>query len=105
VYEPANTQTLRGGESHARSADPTATAYFSRPTAPQGGGPEGEGAPGGCAVVWVDEERPMLFVFTIKTKNGGIVTNINVDARDQKEAEERVKKENPTCTITKVEKK
>jgi hypothetical protein len=47
----------------------------------------------------------MRFVFTIKTKNGGVVTDVNVDARDQKEAEERFKKENPTCTITKVEKK
>jgi hypothetical protein len=47
----------------------------------------------------------MRFVFAIKTKNGGIVTDINVDARDQKEAEEKIKKENPTCTITKVEKK
>jgi hypothetical protein len=53
----------------------------------------------------VDEECAMLFVFAIRTKNGGVVTNINIDARDQKEAEERIKKENPTCTITKVEKK
>lgn len=45
----------------------------------------------------------MHFVFSIKTKNGGIVT-IKVDARDQKEAEAKVKMENPTCTITKVEK-
>ncbi len=48
---------------------------------------------------------PMRFVFAIKTKNGSVVTDINVDARDQKEAEERVKRQNPTCTITKVEKK
>lgn len=47
----------------------------------------------------------MRFVFAMKTKSGGLVTNINVDARDQKAAEEKVKKENPTCTITKVEKK
>ena len=47
----------------------------------------------------------MRLVFAIKTKNGGVVTDINVDAHDQKEAEERVKKENPTCKITKVEKK
>jgi hypothetical protein len=46
----------------------------------------------------------MRFVFAMKTKNGSVVTNINIEARDQKEAEERVKKENPTCTITKVEK-
>jgi hypothetical protein len=47
----------------------------------------------------------MHFVFTIKTKNGGVVTNVNVDAPDQQKAEERFKKENPTCTIMKVEKK
>ena len=46
----------------------------------------------------------MRFVFAMKTKNGSVVTNINIEAREQKEAEERVKKENPTCTITKVEK-
>jgi hypothetical protein len=45
----------------------------------------------------------MRFIFSIKTRNGSIVT-INVEASDQKEAEERVKKENPTCTITKVAK-
>jgi hypothetical protein len=46
----------------------------------------------------------MLFVFTIKTKNGGVM-NIQIDARDQAEAEEKVKRENPTCTVTKVQKK
>ena len=56
-------------------------------------------------MVWLEQESSMRFVFAIKTKNGGVVTNIQIDARDQKEAEERVKKENPTCTITKVEKK
>jgi hypothetical protein len=53
----------------------------------------------------VGEEPSMRFVFAIKTKNGGVVTDINVEARDQKEAEEKIKKENPTCTITKVEQK
>jgi hypothetical protein len=47
----------------------------------------------------------MRFVFAIKTKNGGVVTDINVEARNQKEAEETIKRQNPTCTITKVEKK
>jgi hypothetical protein len=47
----------------------------------------------------------MRFVFAIKTKNGGVVTNILVDARTQAEAEEKIKRENPSCTITKVEKK
>jgi hypothetical protein len=53
----------------------------------------------------VDEEPRMRFVFAIKTKNGSVVTNVNVDARDQKEAEEKVKRQNPTCTIMKIEKK
>ena len=44
----------------------------------------------------------MRFVFTIKTKNGGVVPNIHIDARDQAEAELKIKRENPTCTITKV---
>jgi hypothetical protein len=56
-------------------------------------------------VVWLEREPPMRFVFAIKTKNGSVVTDIDVDARDQKEAEERVKRQNPTCTIMKVEKK
>jgi hypothetical protein len=56
-------------------------------------------------VVWVEAEHPMNFVFAIRTKNGSVVTDVNVDARDQKEAEEKVKRQNPTCTITKVEKK
>jgi len=47
----------------------------------------------------------MRFVFAIKTKNGGVVTNIHVDAPTQKEAEDKFKRENPSCTITKVEKK
>jgi hypothetical protein len=60
-----------------------------------------------CAAGGMDgcEESSMRFVFSIKTKNGSVVTDINIDARDQKEAEERIKKENPTCTITKVEQK
>jgi hypothetical protein len=50
------------------------------------------------------EEPAMRFVFTIKTKNGSVVTDVSVDARDQKEAEEKIKRQNPTCTIRKVEK-
>ncbi len=46
----------------------------------------------------------MHFVFTIKTKNGA-VTTIEVDARSWKEAEEKVKRENPTCTVVRVETK
>ncbi len=45
----------------------------------------------------------MHFVFTIKTKNGA-VTTIEVEALDQAAAEEKVKRENPTCTVTRVEK-
>jgi hypothetical protein len=45
----------------------------------------------------------MRFVFTIKTKSGAIL-NIGVDAPDQAEAEKKVARENPTCTITKIQK-
>ena len=43
----------------------------------------------------------MRFTFTIKTRSGSHVT-LQVEARDQKDAEEKVKRENPTCTVTKV---
>jgi len=46
----------------------------------------------------------MRFTFTIKTKSGAVMT-IEVDARDQKDAEEKVKRENPTCSVGRVEKK
>ena len=46
----------------------------------------------------------MRFTFTIKTKSGA-VTTIDVAARNQKAAEEKVKRENPTCTVIKVEQK
>jgi hypothetical protein len=59
----------------------------------------------GASSKWWYSRATMRFVFTIKTKSGGVVTNVNVDAPDLKKAEERFKKENPTCTITKVETK
>ena len=43
----------------------------------------------------------MRFTFTIKTRRCA-VTTIEVEALDQAAAEEKVKRENPTCTITKV---
>ena len=46
----------------------------------------------------------MRFTFTIKTKSGAVMT-VEVEAPDQKDAEEKVKRENPTCTVVKVEKK
>ena len=46
----------------------------------------------------------MRFTFTIKTKSGAVMT-IEVEAGDQEDAEEKVKRENPTCTIIKVERK
>jgi hypothetical protein len=46
----------------------------------------------------------MRFIFTIKTKSGAVMT-IDVDAADQSAAEEKVRRENPTCTVVKVEKR
>ena len=43
----------------------------------------------------------MRFVFKLKTKSGNVVDNVSVDARDLKEAEQRVIRENPSCTIVK----
>jgi hypothetical protein len=45
----------------------------------------------------------MRFTFTIKTRSGAVVADIHIDARDRKEAEEKLKRENPTCTVTKVD--
>jgi hypothetical protein len=46
----------------------------------------------------------MRFTFTIKTKSGAVMT-IEVEAPDQAAAEEKVKRENPTYTVVKVEKR
>jgi hypothetical protein len=46
-------------------------------------------------------DDPMHFTFTMKTKSGAVMT-IEVDARDQAASEEKVKRENPTCTVMKV---
>jgi hypothetical protein len=46
----------------------------------------------------------MRFVFKIKTKSGSFVDNVHVEARDQKEAEQKVIRENPSCTIVKCDK-
>jgi hypothetical protein len=46
----------------------------------------------------------MRFVFSIKTKSGSVLS-VNVDARDKKEAEVKVARENPSCTIVKCETK
>ena len=45
----------------------------------------------------------MRFVFTIKTKAGNLVPDIQIDAKDKQEAEEKVKRQNPTCTVVKCE--
>jgi hypothetical protein len=42
----------------------------------------------------------MRFTFTLKTKSGAVM-KIEVEAPDQKDAEEKVKRENPTCTVVK----
>ncbi|MGO8998110.1 MAG: hypothetical protein ACLQVI_32730 [Polyangiaceae bacterium] len=44
----------------------------------------------------------MRFIFTIKTKSGAVM-KIDVEAPDQTAAEEKVKRENPTCAVIKVE--
>ena len=45
----------------------------------------------------------MRFVFTLKTKAGNVVDNVHIDARDKGEAEEKVKRQNPSCTVVKCE--
>jgi hypothetical protein len=44
----------------------------------------------------------MRFTFTVKTRSGAVMT-IEVEAPDPAAAEEKVKRENPTCTVVKVE--
>lgn len=44
----------------------------------------------------------MRFVFTIKTKAGNVLT-IHVEAPDRVEADAKVKRENPSCTVVKCE--
>ena len=46
----------------------------------------------------------MRFTFTIKTKSGAVM-KIEVEAPDQGAAEEKVHRENPTCSVGRVEKK
>jgi hypothetical protein len=48
-------------------------------------------------------EETMRFVFTLKTKAGNVVEDVHIDARDQREAEEKVKRQNPSCTVVKCE--
>ena len=48
----------------------------------------------------------MRFTFTIKTKSGAVMTiEVEGEAADQVAAEEKVKRENPTCAVVKVEKR
>jgi hypothetical protein len=53
----------------------------------------------------LDHSEALTSVVTVskpsKTKSGAVMT-IEVEARDQKDAEEKVKRENPTCTIMRV---
>jgi hypothetical protein len=46
----------------------------------------------------------MRFTFTIKTKSGATMT-VEVEAPSQVAAEEKVRRENPTCSVVKVETK
>jgi hypothetical protein len=41
----------------------------------------------------------MNFVFRIQTKTGGIVGNVVIQGRDQYEAENKLRKRYPECTI------
>jgi hypothetical protein len=50
-------------------------------------------------------EETMRFVFTLKTKAGNVVNDVHIDARDQREAEDKVKRQNPSCTVVKCEPK
>lgn len=43
--------------------------------------------------------RRPRFHFRIKTKSGGIVGNIVIEAHDQYEAEQKLRKLYPDCTI------
>lgn len=45
----------------------------------------------------------MRFVFTLKTKAGNLVNDVQIDAKDQHEADEKVKRQNPSCTVVKCE--
>lgn len=47
----------------------------------------------------------MRFVFRIKTKSGSVVDDVRIEARDQEEAEKKVIRENPSCTIVKCDKR
>ena len=42
----------------------------------------------------------MRFTFTIKTRSGAVM-KIEAEAPDRSAAEEKVKRENPTCTVVK----
>lgn len=51
---------------------------------------------------WRIEMRPR-FVFRIKTKSGGIIGNIVIEAKDQYEAEHKLKHRYPDCEILNCE--
>jgi hypothetical protein len=63
--------------------------------------PGGESRAGRIGAI---RSEPMRFVFKLKTKSGSLVEDVYVDARNQKEAEQRVIRENPSCTIVKCDK-
>ena len=43
----------------------------------------------------------MKFYFKVKTKSGGIVGNILIEAKDQYEAENKLRQRYPDCQIVK----
>jgi hypothetical protein len=42
---------------------------------------------------------PKRFVFRIRTKTGGIISNVSIAAKDQYEAEHRLRQRYPDCEI------
>jgi hypothetical protein len=50
-------------------------------------------------------EPPMRFAFRIKTKSGGIVGNIVIEAKDVEAAKVKLYKRYPDCQILNVETK
>ncbi len=46
---------------------------------------------------------PRRFVFRIRTKTGGIISNVSIAAKDQYEAEHRLRQRYPDCEILNCE--
>jgi hypothetical protein len=53
----------------------------------------------------VDAAMPKRFVFRIRTKTGGIISNVSIAAKDPYEAENLLRKRYPDCEILNCEAK